>query len=213
MQERARQRERTRQRIVEVAVEVFAAKGFRAASTREIAARARVSQGLITYHFGSKGELWKAAIGRIFDELRAGFRTALEGNPTAAPASRVRDAVKHYVRFVAAHPELFRVMVEEGKRPDARMRWLVDTHLKPLYAGFASLLGGVDGGTSGPGHPAHVYYAIAGAASLMFAVAPECQRLTGLDPRSQDVVEAHAEMLARLLVVPGATKGEEPCRT
>jgi AcrR family transcriptional regulator len=199
MQERARRRERTRQRIVEVAVEVFAAKGFRAASTREIAARARVSQGLITYHFGSKGELWKAAIGRIFDDLRAGFRGALEGDGAGDPASRVRQVVKHYVRFVAAHPELFRVMVEEGKRPDARMRWLVDTHLKPLYAGFTSLLAEVERG-AGRAHPAHVYYAIAGAASLMFAVAPECQRLTDLDPRSPEVVEAHAEMLVGLLV-------------
>ncbi len=199
MQERAQQREKTRQRIVEVAVEVFAAKGFRAASTREIAARARVSQGLITYHFGSKGELWKAAIGRIFADLRAGFRSALEGDGGADPAARVRDVVKLYVHFVAAHPELFRVMVEEGKRADARMRWLVDTHLRPLYAGFARLLAGVDP-TGSRAHPAHVYYSIAGAASLMFAVAPECQRLTGVDPRSPEVVEAHAEMLGRLLV-------------
>jgi len=199
MQERAQQREKTRQRIVEVAVEVFAAKGFRAASTRDIAARAKVSQGLITYHFGSKGELWKAAMGRIFDDLRAGFRSALDDDGPRDPAARVRDVVKHYVRFVAAHPELFRVMVEEGKRADARMRWLVDTHLKPLYAGFARLLAAV--GPDGAGeHPAHVYYAMAGAASLMFAVAPECQRLTGLDPRSPEVVEAHVEMLVRLLV-------------
>lgn len=199
MQERAQQREKTRQRIVDVAVEVFAAKGFRAASTRDIAARAKVSQGLITYHFGSKGELWKAAMGRIFDDLRAGFRVALDGDGANDPLARVRDVVRHYVRFVAAHPELFRVMVEEGKRSDARMRWLVDTHLKPLYAGFSRLLAAVD--PSGVGeHPAHVYYSMAGAASLMFAVAPECQRLTGLDPRSPEVVEAHAEMLVRLLI-------------
>lgn len=199
MQERARQREETRQRIVGVAVDVFAARGFRAASTREIAARARVSQGLITYHFGSKGELWKAAIGRIFDQLRAAFRSALEADPEADPRARVRDVIVAYVRFVAAHPELFRVMVEEGKRPDARMRWLVDTHLKPIYAGFAKLLEGL-GAAGASGHAAHAYYVLAGAASLMFAVAPECARLTGLDPKSRDVVEAHAEMLARLLV-------------
>jgi AcrR family transcriptional regulator len=199
VQERARQREKTRQRIVDVAVEVFAARGFRAASTREIAARARVSQGLITYHFGSKGELWKAAIGRIFDELRAAFRGALESDAPADRRARVRDAIVAYVRFVAAHPELFRVMVEEGKRPDARMRWLVDTHLKPIYAGFAKLLGGL-GAPDSPDGTAHAYYTLAGAASLMFAVAPECVRLTGLDPKRQDVVDAHAEMLARLLV-------------
>ena len=209
MIERAQQRDRTRRRIVEVAVEVFAAKGFRAASTREIAARARVSQALITYHFGSKGELWKAAMGRIFDALRAGFRSALESDDAGDPVARVRDVVRQYVRFVAAHPELFRVMVEEGKRSDARMRWLVDTHLKPLYEGFARNLAAVrpEGGgahparTEGGGpHPAHVYYAMAGAASLMFAVAPECQRLTGLDPKSPAVIEAHTEMLVHLLV-------------
>jgi TetR/AcrR family transcriptional regulator len=199
MRERAQQREKTRQRIVDVAVEVFAARGFRAASTRDIAARAKVSQGLITYHFGSKGELWKAAIGRIFDDLRAGFRSALDGDGAADPVERARDVVKSYVRFVAAHPELFRVMVEEGKRADARMRWLVDTHLKPLYTGLERLLS-----RSAPvgarAHPAHLYYTMAGAASLMFALAPECARLTGLDPRSPEVIEAHAEMLARLLV-------------
>lgn len=199
MPERAHQRERTQQKIVDVAVEVFAAKGFRAASTREIATRAKVSQALITYHFGSKGELWKAAMGRIFDDLRAGFRTALERDDGSDPVARVRDVVRQYVRFVATHPELFRVMVEEGKRSDARMRWLVDAHLKPLYAGFARNLVAVRPDGGGP-HPALVYYAMAGAASLMFAVAPECQRLTGLDPRSPEVVEAHAEMLVRLLV-------------
>jgi TetR/AcrR family transcriptional regulator len=199
MQERAQQREKTRQRIVDVAVEVFAARGFRSAGTREIAVRAKVSQGLITYHFGSKGELWKAAIGRIFEDLRAGFRTAPDGDGAADPTERLRDVVKRYVRFVAAHPELFRVMVEEGKRADARMRWLVDTHLKPLYGGFTRLLAETAPAGGRP-HPVHVYYTMAGAASLMFAVAPECARLTGLDPRSPEVVEAHAEMLARLLV-------------
>jgi TetR/AcrR family transcriptional regulator len=198
MRDRDRQREQTRQRIVDVAVGVFAAKGFRAASTRDIATRAKVSQGLLTYHFGSKNDLWKVAMDRIFSKLRAGFRSAFEADGSVAPAARVRNVIAEYVRFVAAHPELFRVMVEEGKRPDARMRWLVDTHLTPIYHAFETLLTGM-----GPGprnRPAHLYYALAGAASLMFAVAPECRRLTGVDPADPKVVDAHAELLAQLLV-------------
>ncbi len=198
MHDRDRQREKTRQRIVTIAVDVFAAKGFRAASTRDIAARAKISQGLITYHFGSKNELWKAAMDRIFGELRSGFRAALAADAAADPATRVRGVIAHYVRFVAAHPELFRVMVEEGKRPDARMRWLVDTHLAPIYRGFETLVAGLESGIRA--RPAHAYYALAGAASLMFAVAPECSRLTGLDPMDPHVVDTHAEMLARLFV-------------
>jgi hypothetical protein len=39
-----------------------------------------------------------------------------------------------------------------------------------------------------------------GAGSLIFAVAPECRRLTGLDPETEQAVDAHAELVARLLV-------------
>ncbi len=46
----------------------------------------------------------------------------------------------------------------------------------------------------------HAYYVMAGAASLIFAVAPECRRLTGLDPETEQAVDAHAEFVARLLV-------------
>ena len=44
--------------------------GVSVASTRDIAARAGVNQGLITYYFKTKQELWKAAAGRIFDQMQ-----------------------------------------------------------------------------------------------------------------------------------------------
>ena len=43
-------------------------------------------------------------------------------------------------------------------------------------------------------------FPLAGAASVIFAVAPECRRLTGLDPTSDDAVETHANLVARLMV-------------
>src|SRR5258705_6888178 len=56
----------TRERIVVAALEAFAERGFEGARTRDIAARAKVNQGLITYHFSSKPDLWKAAVDHIF---------------------------------------------------------------------------------------------------------------------------------------------------
>lgn len=199
MTRRAQQREDTRNRIVEVAARAFAERGFRAASTREIADRAGVTQGLVTYHFGSKGALWKAAADRIFAQLRGAFALP-EGAPRpAGDREPAREAIRQYVRFVAAHPELFRFMVEEGKRADARTRWLVDTHLKPLYAGFERLAAAFTPDVD-PALLPHAWYALAGAGSLLFAVAPECRRLTGLDPATPAAIEAHAEFVARLLV-------------
>lgn len=198
MSRRAQQREDTRNRIVEVAARAFAERGFRAAGTREIADRAGVTQGLVTYHFGNKGALWKAAADRVFAQLRGAFALPA-GASRADGGEQARAAVRQYVRFVAAHPELFRFMVEEGKRADARTRWLVDTHLKPLYAEFGRLVAAFTPGVD-PSLLPHAWYAMAGAGSLMFAVAPECRRLTGVDPAAPAVIEAHAEFIARMLV-------------
>ena len=196
---RARQRDDTRNRIIEVAARAFAERGFRAASTREIAARARVTQGLITYHFRSKAALWKAAADQIFGRLRARFDLAEGALGPNEGRGHAREAIRQYVRFAAAHPELFRLMVEEGKRGDTRTRWLVDTHLKSLYGDFARLVARYAPEFDRALLP-HAYYAMAGAGSLIFAVAPECRRLTGLDPADPPSVEAHAEFIARLLV-------------
>jgi AcrR family transcriptional regulator len=199
MPTRAEQRDRTRSRIVDAAARCFAERGFHAASTREIAARARTNQGLITYHFRSKLELWKAAMNRIFERLRAPLATLGQARGTDDGRARARAAIRAYVRFVAAHPELFRLMVEEGKHADARMRWLVDTHLRSLYAGFERLFAAYNPDLDRALVP-HAYYAMAGAGSLIFAVAPECRRLTGLDPTNSAAIDAHAELVARLLV-------------
>lgn len=200
MPTRAQQREDTRERIINAAREAFAEYGFKAASTRDIAARASTTQGLITYHFKTKDELWRAAVGETFAMLRDKLLALPNAIETDDPKELAREGIREYVRFAAERPELFRLMVEQGKHADERMRWLVDTHLKPMYEAHFM-----------PGRPwpgtaydeslrPHLHYILAGAGSVIFAVAPECQRLTGLDPRKKQAVEAHADLVARLLV-------------
>jgi TetR/AcrR family transcriptional regulator len=196
---RAQQRDATRERIVAAAVKAFAEKGFRGASTRDIARRARTNQGLITYHFRSKDALWRAAVERIFGMLEKRLAEGAAALASDDPRERARAMIRQYVRFTAAHPELFRIMVDAGNHSDARMRWLVDTHVRPRFeamkrSGAAGTLGMEESLVP------HAFYALAGASSLLFAVAPECRRLTGLDPATEEAVEAHADFVAWLLV-------------
>ena len=199
MTRRSRQRAATRERIVEAAAAAFAEQGYRAASTRDIARRAGANQGLITYHFRTKDELWRAAADRIFGMLRTSLGERLASLESADPRARAREQIREFVRFAAAHPELFRMMIEEGKHAGERMAWLVDSHIRPLYDGFLrsgeALAAGLE-----PSLLPHVHYVLAGAGSLIFAVAPECRRLTGLDPETEAAVETHADFVARLLV-------------
>jgi TetR/AcrR family transcriptional regulator len=199
MPSRAEQREGTRDRIVEAATAAFAEHGFGGASTRDIANRAGTNQGLITYHFRSKEELWKAAADRLFGLLREELATLLADTAVEDPRERAREGIRAYVRFAAAHPELLRFMMEEGTRTSPRGQWLLKTHLAPMYETFGNAATGLIEPDDDGLRP-HAFYAMAGAASLLFAVPSEARRLAGIDPRRKAVVEAHADYVARLIL-------------
>jgi len=192
-------RGQARARIVTAADAAFAEKGFEAASTREIAQRAGTDQGLVTYHFPSKDELWRAAADRIFGVLTQTLDERVASLKHADPRERSRSIIREYVRFVAARPEFFRFMVDGGNRSDARTRWLVDTYIKPRFE-YMKKHGMARGAGIDDASAPHAFFALAGAAALIFAVAPNCRRLTGLDPRKREAVEAHADFIADLMV-------------
>ncbi len=188
MTTRAEQREATRRRIVDAAIDAFAENGYDGAGTRDIAARADVTQGLLTYHFAAKLDLWRAAADRLFADLADSIPPIDDRS-----AESTRAAIRAYVRFSAARPQLCHFMVDAGRSDDDRMRWLVDTHLRPWHAQIATV---ADGEEFAP----HLHYALVGASSLFFALAPENERLAGRDPTDPDVVERHADYVARLFV-------------
>jgi AcrR family transcriptional regulator len=68
----------TKARILSAAEEVFAARGFTGASTREIAARAGVNISSLHYHWASKETLYVAVFRSIFDQLVDLVQHALE---------------------------------------------------------------------------------------------------------------------------------------
>jgi AcrR family transcriptional regulator len=70
--------ERTRQRLIEVAVEVFSELGFEGASTRTIVQRAHANLVSIPYYFGSKLGLYHAAAEYIGSNIAERFRPACE---------------------------------------------------------------------------------------------------------------------------------------
>ncbi|MCR5504225.1 MAG: CerR family C-terminal domain-containing protein [Elusimicrobiaceae bacterium] len=57
-------------RLLKVALELFASKGIEGASTREIAQRAKVNISAITYYFGGKEELYAAVLEYIKTTLK-----------------------------------------------------------------------------------------------------------------------------------------------
>jgi len=84
-------RERSRERILTAALEVFAAKGYETASISEITARAGVSRGLVSYYFATKEQLAAELLDRWLDGI-AGILT-IQGTPDERLAGIIDGAL------------------------------------------------------------------------------------------------------------------------
>ena len=103
----------TKARILGAAEEVFAARGFPGASTREIAARAGVNISSLHYHWESKETLYFAVFRNIFDRIVDLLRNTL-GPLLARQASRdaaVTVAMYQLFDFFADNPNVPKLLV------------------------------------------------------------------------------------------------------
>lgn len=189
-----------RDRIVAAAIELFSERSFDGATTREIAARAGVTQPLLNYHFRSKEELWQSAVGALFERLDQTIADRINGLRGVDDITTAKLVVREFVTFSARNPELHRIITQESKADGPRMDHLVDHHVRPIYERTIALFERlVADGVVPPIPPAHLYYILTGAGPTMFVLAPECRRLSGLEPTDDAVIEAHADAVCLLL--------------
>ena len=184
------------ERILSAALSAFAERGFEGATTREIAAAAGVPQGLIAYHYESKQALWEAAVDSVFAELANDLGGVLAALGDVDSVARWRALTKRFARFAARRPELHCLMTHEGAHDGPRLRYLVDRHVRPLFEASTSLIREAVPGVD----VAHLHYVLIGAVAHLFAVAPEFERLTGRDPRTPEMIEAHASAISDWLL-------------
>lgn len=196
---REQQKARTRARILQCALEAFAASGFDGASVRDIAAQAGVQHGLIRHHFGDKDGLWRAAVDYLFERLHE----ETGNTPDEAhlpPVEQAKARVRRYVRYCARHPEHARIMMQESVTDSERLDWAVDEHIRPDHeARWAHLKRFVEAGVYPDVPLASLTYMLVAMAQMPFVLAPEVARIYGADPRDEAFVEAHADAVVRLL--------------
>jgi AcrR family transcriptional regulator len=192
--------DRTRDRIVVAAADLFSERSFDGGTTREIAARAGVTQPLLHYHFRSKDELWRAAVDSLFERLHDAMDERATGLRGVDELTSAKLRVHEFVTFSARNPQLHRMIMQESKADGPRMDYLVDRHVRPIYERTIEMFESLARRGAVPAIAApHLYYILTGAGPTMFVLAPECRRLSGLDPSDDDIIEAHADAVCRLL--------------
>ncbi|MEM6512865.1 MAG: TetR family transcriptional regulator [Pseudomonadota bacterium] len=194
-QERA---EKTKKKLLDTAILEFSERGFDAVTVRDIEIRADVQRNLLKYHFGGKEGAWTAAASHLVDKLNTYMSPRDELLRDLSAHERVAYSIRSYVRYAAENPAFNRLMIQEGKHDSWRMHWLVDNFLNAEANALRERLK-VDLGLTDEEF-VHWHYIFAGGGALIFSMAPEARRLFGIDVRSDEIIERHAQMMVDLLL-------------
>lgn len=104
-------------KILQAAVDIFAEKGYAAASTSEIAQKAGVAEGTIFRHYKTKKELLFSIVGPLIAKFVAPF-VLREFTPILdAPYDRYEDFVraiaKNRLEFARRHLPMLKILLQE----------------------------------------------------------------------------------------------------
>ena len=97
---------------------LFATHGYDGTSIREITAAAGANLGAVTYHFGSKQELYNQVVAEAVEPLAAAVTSAISSQ--ADVMARIAALVRAYFEQISADEDTGRVMVQAmviGKQP------------------------------------------------------------------------------------------------
>ena len=186
--------------ILAVALRTFATHGYEGVSLRTINRELGASHNLIYQRFGTKEELWKAAVDYGFGGLVTYARASFD--PTVAdPLEQLRLAVRRFVLYSAGHPELLALMSIEGRQNTERLRYIYDTYIEPSQRPLARLLDHLaeEGAIRAIPYRTFFFLFVHGGASS-FTLAPLATLFDPSDPCEPQSAEQQADLVATIII-------------
>ena len=137
----------TRQRLLQAATMLFADRGFKNTSVREICDLAGANPAAVNYHFRDKLGLYKEVIGMVADAMDRAEQEALDAAAGEPPEKRLRDYIRHMVRRVMGEEKnwLVDLIGREMAQPSPAFGLIVEKGILPSGRRVAQLVSEVSG--------------------------------------------------------------------
>jgi len=124
----------TRLRILDAAARLFAERGFRKVTVREICGEAAANVAAVNYHFGDKLGLYREVLHPVIEAIRATTERARRAGEGQPPAERLRRYLVVYLRRVlldAGHTITHRLISRELADPTPLFDDLIERGMRP----------------------------------------------------------------------------------
>jgi len=129
-----------RDRLLHEALRVFTAKGYSAASVREIVEKCSVTKPTLYYYFGSKERLYRTLIAETFVEFNR--RIERIASSPLPPVQKLEAVAKQYLIHARENPERVRLIMSALYRSDAFAPPVdVRVHSLPVLESIAGIIG------------------------------------------------------------------------
>jgi AcrR family transcriptional regulator len=186
--------------ILDAALRAFARHGFDGMSVRTLNAELGVSHNLINKRFGSKDDLWRAAVDHGFGQMVRHMESVFD--PTISdPLEQLRLVIRRFIEFSAERPELLGVMDVEARQKTDRLVYIFEAYVVPSLAGTARLLEHLmrEGRIRRvPLRTAH--FLMAHGAVAPFTLVPLAELFDSRSPLDPDAVREHATLIADVMI-------------
>lgn len=189
----------TTTRLLEAAGQVFAERGFRAATIREICERAQTNIASINYHFGTKEKLYEEALKNAHRLMTENFPLKLDLDTNTPADEKIRIVVATLLQRIMS-PKVQgwqrRLILRELLAPSAALDTLVQDRIMPLFDQLVCLAAELLGLTPTQQQAQLAAASIAGQCMLYFHGRPVAQRLLPYSFSDENFVKTLAEHIA-----------------
>src|ERR1700741_4557057 len=186
--------------ILDKALIMFATVGYDGMSLRTLNRELGVSHNLIYQRFGTKEELWRAAVNYGFGRLMRHMQGLFDPTLTD-PLEQLRVAAHRFLVYSADHPELVALMNIEGRQDTDRLSYIYDTYIEPVLKDVARLLPHLaDQKVIRPIPLRTCLFLPAHGAAAPQALQPLATKFDPTSPREPAAIDEHAALVSTILV-------------
>src|ERR1700722_5244827 len=137
----------TRDKLIEAAGYVFAERGYRAATIREISRRAGANVAAVNYTFGDKMGLYTEVLRQSVHAAKtAAMKAAMDSSHS--PEDTIRGVIRARLMSLCQEkrPDWhFRLVMHEFSHPTPAMGRVVDEGMRPIYERMRKAVGDIIG--------------------------------------------------------------------